>query len=169
MKIDRELQIEVLRFCRDAYPANVELDETPFCDQPHIHANLIYLQEHQLIVGTLVNGNMEIRNPGITAAGLDFLEDDGGISAMLRTITVKIDPDELRSLIAARVEASDLSTEEKSSLIHKIRSVPKQALEKLVTRLVNDAVNELPSAVQLIQTIAGLSLRARRGQQLERR
>ena len=157
MKIDRELQLEVLRFCRDAYPANVELVEAPFCDQPHIHANLIYLQEHQLIDGTLVNGNMEIWNPGITAAGLDFLEDDGGISAMLRTITVKIDPDDLRSLIAARVEASDLSTEEKSSLIHKIRSASKQALEKMAARLVNEAVDQLPSALQLFQTVAGMS------------
>ena len=83
MKIDRDLQLEVLSFCRDAYPASADLTQSPFWDHPHIHANLIYLQEHQLIDGTLVNGNMEIWNPGITAKGLDFLEDDGGLSAIL--------------------------------------------------------------------------------------
>ena len=96
-----------------AYPASAELTQSPFWDHPHIHANLIYLQEHQLIDGTLVNGNMEIWNPGITAKGLDFLEDDGGLSAILGAITVKLDPDDLRALIAARIEESDLPTEQR--------------------------------------------------------
>ena len=155
MMLDRELQLEVLRFCRDAYPGFINLVEAPFCDQPHIQANLIYLHELQLINGTLVNGNMEIRAPGITAAGLDFLEDDGGVSAMLRTITVKIDPDDLRSLIAARIETEDLPDEEKDSLIHTMRSLPKQALEKMTERLVNEAVGHLPSALQLFKMVAG--------------
>ena len=157
MQLDRELQLEVLRYCRDAYPANVELNDTPFRDRPDIHANLIYLFDHELIGGTLVNGNMELWNPGITAAGLDFLEDDGGLSAMLRTITVKIDRDDLRSLIAARVEASDLPAEEKASLSHAMRSLPEQALRDLTTRLVNEAVDQWPGALRLFQAFAGLS------------
>ena len=56
---------------------------------------------------------MEIWNPGITAKGLDFLEDDGGLSAILGAITVKLDPDDLRALIAARIEESDLPTRTK--------------------------------------------------------
>ena len=157
MKMDRGLQLEVLRFCRDAYPANVQLVDSPFWEHPDIHANLIYLLELELISGTLVNGSVEIWNPGITAAGLDFLEDDGGVSAMLRTITVKIDRDDLRSLIAARVEAEDLPPDEKSRLSHAMRSLPEQTLRELTARLVNEAVDHLPGALRLFQTYAGLS------------
>lgn len=157
MKMDRGLQLEVLRFCRDAYPANVQLADSPFWEHPDIHANLIYLLELGLISGTLVNGNVEIWNPGITAAGLDFLEDDGGVSSMLRTITVKIDRDDLRSLIAARVEAEDLPPDEKSRLSHAMRSLPEQTLRELTARLVDEAVDQLPGALRLFQTYAGLS------------
>lgn len=157
MKIDRELQSKVLRFCRDAYPANVELVESPFCEHPDIHANLIYLHELGLISGTPVNGNMEIWNPGVTAAGLDFLEDDGGVSAMLRTITVKLDRDDLRSLIAARIDAEDLPAEEKASLKIAMNSLSAQALRDLATRLLNEAVDHVPDILRLLRAACGLS------------
>ena len=157
MKIDRDLQLEVLSFCRDAYPASAEFTQSAFWDHPHIHANLIYLQEHQLIDGTLVNGNMEIWNPGITAKGLDFLEDDGGLSAILGAITVKLDPDDLRALIAARIEESDLPTEQKASLSHAMGTLSTQALGEMTKRLVNEAVDQSPAVLRLFQTFAGLS------------
>lgn len=157
MKMDRKLQREVLRQCREAYPQNAKLEELPVEDSPHLQANLIYLYELELITGILVNGNTELRAPQITAAGLDFLEDDGGVSAILRTVTVRLDPDDLRALMAARVEASDLPAEEKDRLSHAMRSLPTQTLRDLTTRLVNEAVDRLPDAVRLLQTYAGLS------------
>ena len=93
----------------------------------------------------------------ITAKGLDFLEDDGGISAILRTITVKIDREDLRSLIATRVEASDLPPEEKATLSHAMRSLPAQALRDLTTHLVNEALDQWPDALRLFQIYAGVS------------
>ena len=131
MKLDRSLQFRLLQECRNAYPGALE-DKNEIRD-PDVNANLIYLYEHELIVGTLVNGNVEIRRPQITAKGLDFLEDDGGISAILGTITVKIDRDDLRSLIAAHVEASDLPVEEKGALSDAMRSLSAQALRELVS------------------------------------
>ena len=155
MSIDRELQLDMLRLCRDAYPDRVADAYLP-C-HPDLQANLVYLSEHELIYGTLVNGNVELGRPGITAKGLDFLEDDGGISAMLRTITVKIDREDLRSLIAARVEASDLPPEEKATLSHAMNSLPAQTLRDLTTRLVNEAVDQWPGALRLFRMYAGLS------------
>ena len=155
MKIDREPQLDVLRLCRDAYPGRAAEADLP-C-HPDLQANLVYLSEHELIYATLVNGNVELRRPGQTAKGLDFLEDDGGISAMLRTITVKIDREDLRSLIAARLEASDLPPEEIATLSHAMNSLPAQALRDLTTRLVNEAVDQWPGALRLFQMYAGLS------------
>ena len=156
MRLDRDLQREILLSCRQAYPGWVEhTDEEQGRDD--FHANLIYLYEHKLITGTLINGNVELVRPRITATGLDFLEDDGGVSAILQTITVKIDQDDLRSLIATRVEESDLPPEEKAPLSHAMRSLPAQALRDLTTRLVNEAVDQWPGALRLFQTYAGLS------------
>ncbi|MCY4480752.1 MAG: hypothetical protein OXB97_12740 [Rhodospirillales bacterium] len=155
MRLDRDLQLGILQLCRDSYPDRARDEDLP--DHPELQANLIYLHEHDLIIGTLINGNVELRRPQITAAGLDFLEDDGGVSAMLRTITVKIDQDNLRALIAARVANSDLPAADKDRLSRAIRSLPAQALRDLTTRLVNDAVNQWPGALQLFQTCVGPS------------
>ena len=154
-KIDRNLQLEILRLGRDVYPNRIEDMDLPL--HPELQANLIYLYELDLILGSLVNGNTELRNPQITAKGLDFLEDDGGVSAILNTVTVKIDQDDLRLLIAARVETSDLLPEEKDSLIRAMRSLPAQALRSLTTRLVNEAVENLPDALRLFQSYASVS------------
>ncbi len=155
MRLDRDLQREALLSCREAYPRSVEYTHEEH-HRDGLQANLIYLHEHGLITGTLVNGDTEVVNPRITATGLDFLEDDGGVSAMLQTITVKIDQDDLRSLIAARVDRSDLPLEEKAPLSHAMRSLPAQALRDLTTRLVNDAVDHWPGAVRVFQSYAGL-------------
>ena len=147
MNIDRKLQLDVLQFCRDAYPGRAADAELP-C-HPDLQANLVYLSEHELIYGTLVNGNVELRNPGITAKGLDFLEDDGGISAILRTITVKMDREDLRILIAARVEASDLPSEEKTTLSRAMRSLPEHVLRNQGTDNIRVEMhaNDWPSAL----------------------
>ena len=60
----------------------------------------------------------------ITATGLDFLEDDGGVSAILRTVTIKFDLGDLRARMATRIDSSDLPAEKKTSLAHAIRSLP---------------------------------------------
>ena len=154
MKLDRTLQLEILHTLRDAYPERIDINDLPNPDHPDLRANLWYLAEHELIE-VIDIANMEdaaaIYGPKITAVGLDFIEDDGGVSAILRTVTVKLDPDDLRSLIAARVESSDLPAEDKSSLAHAIRSLPVATLQSLTTRLVNEAVAQWPDALQLFQ------------------
>ena len=149
MKLDRELQLEILRALRDKYPDSVEWGDFDF---PEFSANYMYLEEH----GLIRSFENEVRGRElclrITAEGLDFLEDDGGVGAVLRTFTVKLNPDDLRALMAARIESSNLPAEEKSSLAHAIRSLPAQALRDLTTRLVNEAVNQWPGALQLFQT-----------------
>ena len=127
MRLDRDLHRQVLLECREAYPGWVEYTHEEQV-RDGFQANLISLHEHGLITGTLINGNAELIRPRITATGLDFLEDDGGVGAILRTITVKIDQDDLRSLIAARVEASDLPPEEKAPLSHAMRSPSRRRL-----------------------------------------
>ena len=75
-----------------------------------------------------------------------------GNRVLLGTVTIKFDPDDLRSLMAERVESSDLPAEERNRLAHVMRSLPEQALRDLITRLVNESVTRWPEALQLFQT-----------------
>ena len=156
MRLNRALQCEVLRKLRDAYPERVNINDWPNHDQ--LLANLCYLHEHGLVDvwhSPMISNVQAISRPKITAKGLDFLEDDGGMSAILSTVIVKLNPDDLRSLLAGRVESSDLPDKEKSALAHAIRSLSTTGLQSLIDRLVNDAVANWPGVLQILQQIGG--------------
>ena len=87
MKLDRALQLEVLRKLRDSYPERVQIAELAQLVSEHSHpnlrANLHYLAQHGRIdcldVRTLADPTA-IDFPKITAKGLDYLEKHGGVS-----------------------------------------------------------------------------------------
>ena len=154
-KVDRDLQRRVLHALRDTYPNWPDIGSLPDHENPALSANLCYLDEHELIALQPAVG----RNPWsrdspvrITAKGLDFLEDDGGLSAILGTVTVKFAPDDLRALIAARVDSSPWPAAEKSRLRHALQSVPTKALQTFLDRFVREAVARSPDALQQLQT-----------------
>ena len=130
MKMDRTYQHAALTALRDAYPSHMSPDDLP--DHPDRIANLWYLWQHELIDAsdaTCIGMPPDLDGVRITARGIDFLEDDGGTSAILRTVTIRLDADALRALIDARVQSSDLPDAQKSVLRHAIRSLPGQALQ----------------------------------------
>ena len=65
---------------------------------------------------------------GITAKGIDFMMQDGGLSAILNTKIVKLHPDTIRDLLQNRIQASSL--ENKEELIDKIKSIPIESRQK---------------------------------------
>jgi hypothetical protein len=84
VRLDRELQRQVLERLRDAYPNSVDLATLACASHPDFQSNLHYLHEHRLIEGT----RLADRGPAfvmgrVTAAGLDFLQGDGGPAAIL--------------------------------------------------------------------------------------
>jgi len=88
----------------------------------------------------------------ITAAGMDFLADDGGVGAILGVVTVKIHEDTIKQLIEARIAGSDLPEEEKRPLLQAVRELPGEAIKHLTTRLLDLGLDNLPGAVSLIRT-----------------
>jgi hypothetical protein len=83
MKIDRPLQRQILTALADQYPLSVIADTLQSADEPHFQQNLHYLRERGLIEGSGdVDKGIAILMARITAAGLDFLEDDGGLEAL---------------------------------------------------------------------------------------
>lgn len=156
MKLNRELQLAVLNRLADApYPADVIFSEQESRD-PELIATLCYLEGHGLVScekAGEVNGLPWIPFAKITPAGLDFLADDGGLSAILGTVTVRLHADTVRDLLAARIAASDLSPDDKKTLSDHLRSLPAEALKNITTRLLDAALDHLPDAIPMLQRL----------------
>ncbi|MGA9219671.1 MAG: hypothetical protein WBZ57_00605, partial [Pseudomonas graminis] len=122
MKLDRNLQRKILTRLADAYPhglSNQEFDElVESVEEQTVDANIHYLAQHGLIGDCLsfaMSGEIMINLGKLvcTAQGMDFLADDGGVGAILGTVTVKLHEDTLRQLIEAKIQAADIPAEQK--------------------------------------------------------
>lgn len=93
-KFDRKLQREILQACVDSYPAaplleQFNLTEVAECAESNIQkllANINYLCEHGLIKNhssIILNDHSILTRITATAKGIDFMLNDGGLSAIL--------------------------------------------------------------------------------------
>jgi hypothetical protein len=131
--LDRAIQRQILELLREHYPDSALPTRELKLDGTQAAANLRYLEEHGLCKsGVKFGGRGDISfNPStITAAGLDFLEDDGGLSAILGVVTVKLHADTIRDMIDAKIETSSMPTEEKSKLRKVLASLSEAGLER---------------------------------------
>lgn len=155
MKIDREYQKNLLSFLLEDFPSyensfehcKMLADE----DSDKYVANVEYLQRHGLLEdGVSLDFAMDgtpfvsIKAfPKITEAGIDFMLDDGGLSAILHVKTVKIHPDSIKALLEERVQASALTDSDKSSLIQRIRHLPEASAKTLLDKLLDRGIDLL--------------------------
>lgn len=165
MKMNRQLQKDILSLCADAYPEHVETLSPGFVllysqNESEIQSNLLYLEEHGLLdsgLKPISMGYFQALGPRINAKGLDFLEQDGGVSAILNTITVKLHADTIRDLLEAKIMSSSLPPEEKSSFLKILKELPGEALKSLTSHLVEKGLDAFPTPqaiVGLIQTFS---------------
>lgn len=157
--LNRSLQHKILSGLADLYPSGTD-DVQPLVageevSEKELIANVMYLSEHNL----LISGYRAIRTIGhssfqhvgetvITAAGLDFLQDDGGLSAILGVVTVKFDAQQWADLLATKIEnSSGISHDERSALAKAVRNLPAKAIEKLSSKMLDWAVDHLPDAL----------------------
>ncbi len=106
MKLDRTYQLELLKLLTTSYPQSFDIRETArgWGDEQERRyaANMIYLDEHGLVESTIqfgMDGHMSMALPRITARGMDFLADDGRLSAVLGVVTVKLHEDTFKNLV----------------------------------------------------------------------
>ena len=153
MKLDRTLQLSILNKLSDNYPEGVSLN-VPESEERAYRANIYYLIEHGLVSETTsyVGSLTIIGAPTITAAGMDFLADDGGLSAILGVVTVKLHDETIRDLIAARLEDSNLPAEEKTGLLHQLRELRGESIKHLTMKLLDAGLENWPAALAAIQT-----------------
>ena len=83
--------------------------------------------------------------------GMDFLADDGGLSAILGTVIIKFETEQLKAILAAKIMSSDLSPERKTTMIDAIKELPAEGLKHLTTKIVDVGWDNLDSLMALIQ------------------
>lgn len=156
--LDRVLQRQLLEIMAAAYPSSTSAVSQ--VDQPieTVIANLAYLEAHGLCYAQLyesIGGNWSYGVQKITARGLDFLEDDGGLTAILGTITVKLHAQTVRDLIASKIDQIEASSEEKGSLKGRLASISEASLKSATEYLVQRGLTDFPDAISWIRTILG--------------
>lgn len=156
MKLDRSLQLEILNRFAPHYPHAQPLGSWSH-DQKIVEANLFYLIEHGLLESKMLLTTDGIRfgNIKLTHKGLDFLAGDGGLTAILGVVTIKLHDETIRELIAARIQASDLPPAEKTGLLDQLRELRGESIKHLTMKLLDVGMENLPAALPLIQRALG--------------
>ncbi|MFM9895759.1 hypothetical protein [Achromobacter xylosoxidans] len=157
MEMNRDLQRQILQELADCYPSaygHPIQTLAPTKDQSEIITCLLYLAEHGLLRHGLDEDdegwNEVVGTTRITARGLDFLADDGGLSAVLGVVTIRLHSDTIKDLIEAKIAQSDLAPADKKRWIDQLRSLPADATKHLVQRLVEKGLDSGPAAVAAI-------------------
>lgn len=165
--IDRELQKELLEKLKSSYPDKCSItcgELEHFTNYRGIKFNLQYLEEHGLIEGSKARPSPSAVMYGgegkeaeypvtgkITQRGIDFLEDDGGLSAILGTVTVRLHADTIRDLIECKViESNDIPEKDKPRMITALKGMREEGLKQLTQRVVSHGLDQAPDAWKAI-------------------
>jgi len=158
-RIDRSLQRSLLCWMREAYPSMLRAIPNRICENDKtLYFNLFYLQEHGLcetLTSQSTDGHISWGGAKITAKGIDFLEDDGGLTSILGAVTIKLHADTIRSLLAAKIESSPLPPAEKSTLRKTLAGLSDTALQTGTTDLVQLGLQHIPSIGEWLRTLFG--------------
>ena len=161
MKLDRKLQQQILCAAADAYPDSIPEGVFNNISSNHdgdiVTANLIYLSEHGLIkevVQQRMKGFFNAANTQCicTKNGVDFVADDGGLGAILNTVTVKLHEDTLREMIESKILQSDLSKKEKETFVQSLKKLPADSIKHLTMKLLDKGIESSPAILDLISS-----------------
>ncbi|VVD74883.1 hypothetical protein [Pandoraea commovens] len=155
MNLDREYQKNVLQQLAAIYPARGWANKVSAPSDEIRDANLFYLCEHGLITECMsiaMDNSVSYGTTRITKDGMDFLADDGGLSAVLGVVTIKLHEDTIKSLIEEKILASAKSPAEKQQFVSALRKLPADATKHLTMKLLDLALTRAPDALHAIQT-----------------
>lgn len=167
MKLDREYQKHILRMLEEKFPLSLELADAERLrdgrDGLALAANVSYLEQHGLIHPGSIRPptftapmDVNIRALGITHRGMDFLADDGGLSAILGVVTIKLHEDTLKELVAMKIQQSDLPPADKSIWLDALKKLPAEATKHLAVKLMDAGLAHAPDALRQVGSMLGL-------------
>jgi len=148
--LNRELQRQILERLAIDYPNAVEKKNLPG-DRGDTRECIYYLEEHGLVRQWQPDLSSDVVS--ITAGGLDFLADDGGLGAVLGVVTIRLHEDTIRDLLIKRVEKSEDDPTVKQNVVAKLKALPADALGQLVERALDAGLEKLPKLGTLILSL----------------
>lgn len=146
----------MLEALADVYPRLTGHIGVDFTDDDNL-ANLWYLKEQGLVEGKFemaMDQTFVFQGVRITAKGMDFLADDGGVSAILGTVTVRVHPDSIKDLLLAKVEASSAPPEKKTWLKKQLETATNESIKKILNALLDEGIKHAPDLLRLIEQAA---------------
>lgn len=158
--LDRNFQRDILRQLSELYPRQADVERSWGSQSDNrLLVNMFYLNEHELIElnsKTYMDGQIRLHSATITAKGLDFIADDGGLSAILGVVTVKLHQDTVRELLVAKISSVNAPDTTKEHLIARIRGLPAEALGNLTQKALDAGLSSIPNfAVWLTNALSG--------------
>lgn len=158
INLDRVLQSRILEHLAGIAPNGLsEEDQERFAAEAgsdeRLAAHLLYLDGHGLVrsgIRQMDGGYMWGEYPTITSQGIDFLMQDGGLSAVLNCLTVKLHEDTLLALLEKKILESDTSPEEKNRLVQAVKGLSGEAIKHLTMRVLDVGFDHVPSLIPLI-------------------
>ncbi|MFZ6696809.1 hypothetical protein ACO0J1_13665 [Stenotrophomonas acidaminiphila] len=158
-KVDMGRATRILRMLEEANPRYVDLEAALKDELPSAKTEVYYLRDHNLLTVEIYetfDGDI-LGGAKITSAGLDFLSEDGGLTAQLGVVTIKLQQDQLQQLIEVHVLRSDLPQTQKQRLIEQLRELPAETTKHLAMKLVDAGLSNWQIALPLLQKLmAGL-------------
>jgi hypothetical protein len=118
-------------------------------------ANLKYLHDNGLCDARMtrsLDGFWGWGGAAITTRGLDYLKEDGGLTAQLGVVTVKLDADSIKALICTQVDAAEGDASKKDGIKHAVRALPAEGLKVLTGELVKSGLKNTPDLLHWLGT-----------------
>ena len=160
MLLDREMQLEILNELSNVYPSPINVSEKYEYGTDIYRkfvANLAYLRAHNLISENSILTSQTIGDhssqphlPSITHIGMDFLANDGGLSAIIGVVTIKFEVEQFRLILESMILASTLPAEQKNTIINALRELPAESIKHLTTRIIDVGWDNLDSLMILL-------------------
>ncbi|MFT9364812.1 MAG: hypothetical protein ABF572_04640 [Gluconobacter sp.] len=114
---------------------------------------LRYLHDHNLVdakLGRSLDGIWNFGGVSLTTRGMDYLREDGGLTAELGITTVRLEADTLKALLSVAVDKTDATSEKKGIFKHAIQTLPAEGLKALTGELVKHGLQDGPWLLGLL-------------------
>lgn len=89
----------------------------------------------------------------ITASGLDFLESDGGLGAILNVVTVRFEAETLRALLSEKIQAANIPQADKDTLLSKLQTFSSDILKAIIVKLIEKGIEKPEQLAKLVEMI----------------
>lgn len=154
-KFSRERQKAILKAARQVFPELYDCSEgIAETTAKEAIADIRYLEGHGLLkvqdprYMSQMEWDVSIQ---ITSEGIDFMEADGGLSAILGVMTVRLHDETIKDLVEAKILAADLPQADKQRYVDELRKLPAESTKHLVMKLIDAGLTNAPAAWTAIQ------------------